>query len=301
MNVAISWYNIQDMETITLVGQTPGRKLIEAIFAPEKGMNLISFKVGNISLIDQTTKTLFDERAAGLGALIGPHFHHRPKNQIPLVKDLKLFPHLALMKERGIEEPFSHGIARYVPWKVTNVAKDSLRAELKGSMNYRGVRLKDLEGFDFQMTFEARIIERGIYVDLQISGTRPSVVGLHYYYALKGGRGRVTSRVCPAVREADGWKHFPIDEKSHTMTFPCDRAFDGGFMPYPYGKIGWIELVTGDMQVNVSYVTPTEGSWQLWHPEKASFVCIEPLSAIDPRKPKNKVNGLAACIQVEEK
>lgn len=287
------------METITIVGQTATHGLIEAIFAPEKGMNMISLKLGGRQLIDQSTKPLFEERAAGLGALIGPHFHHRPKEKIPPV-DPALFPHLALMKERKIEEPFSHGIARYVPWKVLRADKESVKAELKGSMNYRGVLLKDLEGFDFHMTFEAQIIAKGISIDLQITSSEPSVVGCHYYYQLADRKGLVTSKIQPTLRGQPLPPELSFDQKTHAFVYQCDKPCDWGFTPYPYDKMGWIEFFTGDRQTVIRYVTPTVGSWQMWHPEGASFVCIEPLTAADPRQPTQKVNGLLMYIETED-
>ena len=37
----------------------------------------------DIEVIDQKTEPLYVERMAGLGALIGPHFHHRQKISHP--------------------------------------------------------------------------------------------------------------------------------------------------------------------------------------------------------------------------
>lgn len=287
------------METLTIVGQTPSKGLIEAVFAPEKGMNMMSLKINGHQMIDQSTIGLFEERAAGLGALIGPHFHHRPPEKIVPV-DPSLFPHLAILKERNITEPFSHGIARYVPWKVLLAEKEVIKAELTGSMNYRGVLIKDLEGFDFHMTFEARIIENGISLNLQISSQQPSVVGLHYYYQLKDKKGQVSSQIVPALRDQalPSWLQF--DPTTHLFKYNCHEPSDFGFKPHPHPKMGWINFSTGDIKAVVRYVTPTDSSWQMWHPEKASFVCIEPLSALDPRHPTAKVSGLIACIEVEE-
>ncbi len=288
------------METLVITGQTASKALIEAVFAPQKGMNMVSLKIAGRQLIDQSTKNLFEERSAGLGALIGPHFHHRLPGKIPFLKDPTLFSHLTVMKERGITEPFSHGIARYVPWKVLLAEKEGIKAELTGSMNFRGVLLKDLEGFDFQMTFEARIIEKGILIDLQISSEQPSVVGLHYYYHLQKGKGTVSSQIRGALREGPLPSNIYFDPKTHIFVYNCDTPCDYGFEPYPHCKMGWINFSTGGFKTVVRYVTPTEGSWQMWHPEKASFVCIEPLSAPDPRRPTAKVSGLITCIEVEE-
>lgn len=289
------------METLTIVGQTPGHRPIEAVFSPDKGMNMVSLKIGGHQLIDQSTKPLFDERAAGLGALIGPHFHHRPPEAIVPLKDPSLFPHLAVLRERGITEPFSHGIARYVPWKVVHVTTSSITAELSGSMNYRGVLIKELQGFDFQMTFKAAISEKGISIDLQISGEKPSVVGLHYYYLLKDNQGIVSSQVASALRDKALPAELIYNENTQRMTYNCDKPCDWGFIPYPHAKMGWVDFRTGGLKAVVRYVAPADSSWQMWRPEGASFVCIEPLSTRDPRHPTARVNGLMACIEVEER
>jgi hypothetical protein len=100
------------MEQIILANKTSTGQNLQAIFLPEKGMNLISYKKDETEVIDQSTRNLFEERFAGLGALIGPHFHHRKTEVIPPIKDESLFPHIARLKAKGIQEPFSHGIDR---------------------------------------------------------------------------------------------------------------------------------------------------------------------------------------------
>ena len=80
------------MEPITLKSQNTQGDIFEAMFLPDRGMNMISFKRGDVQVIDQSTRSLFEERFAGLGALIGPHFHHRNPAIIPKLKDESLFP-----------------------------------------------------------------------------------------------------------------------------------------------------------------------------------------------------------------
>lgn len=60
------------MKTLTLKN-----KDLTATFLPELGMNLASYKKGDYEAIDQNTQGEFEERFAGLGPLIGPHFHHQ--------------------------------------------------------------------------------------------------------------------------------------------------------------------------------------------------------------------------------
>ncbi len=166
---------------------------LSACFLPSAGMNFISYKKGDIEAIDQSTQPLFEERYAGLGAMIGPHFHHRNSNAIPPIKDESLFPHIAKVKAKG-SDPFSHGIGRYAPWAVESKGPTHLKAVLKGDDLWRGVPLKELEGQNFRMEYEANITPQGLEIHLSIRGETETVIGLHTYYALSGG-GRVSSKV----------------------------------------------------------------------------------------------------------
>ena len=152
-----------DQRTISIRGESTDGQMLEATFAPDKGMNLLSYKKGDIEVIDQSTKGLFDERCAGLGALIGPHFHHRNSRIVPPVEDKSLFPHLAALRAKGVKEPFSHGIARYVPWKV-EASDNRIHAELSGKDEWKGVPIAQLEGQDFTMTYTASLESSGLNI-----------------------------------------------------------------------------------------------------------------------------------------
>ena len=78
---------------IKLKNTSPTGKSLVATFLPDGGMNLCSYKLGDIEVIDQQTLPLYEERKAGLGALIGPHFHQR--QEVPSGYDESLFPHIA--------------------------------------------------------------------------------------------------------------------------------------------------------------------------------------------------------------
>ena len=157
-----------------------------AHFLPEKGMNFVSLKKGEIEAIDQSTRRGFEERFAGLGAMIGPHFHHR--KLLPPPPDPKLFPHVA-----NSSEPFSHGIGRYAPWNVEGSCEMHIDATLSGSDTWNGVALKDLEGQDFKMTYSAKLLDEGLQIELSVVSDTESIVGLHTYYALADGAGVVTA------------------------------------------------------------------------------------------------------------
>lgn len=270
--------------------KTSQGELLEASFLPEQGMNMISFKRGDIQVIDQSTQNLFEERFAGLGALIGPHFHHRNPAIIPQIKDESLFPHIAKIKAKGIIEPFSHGIGRYAPWKAV-ATENKITAILMGKDLWNGVPLAELEGQNFVMRFQAELLPDGLYLDLSVVSETDSLVGIHYYYHLPKNKGTIFSQVQEAGPQIDSQKNFKCLLIDHV---------DTTFHPFPDPLHGTIILDAIDYRLITKYSSPSqENSWQLYHPEKASFVCIEPISSQDPRHPNLSTSNIRIHLQIE--
>lgn len=267
-----------------------------ARFLPEKGMNFVSLKKGEIEAIDQSTWTLFEERFAGLGAMIGPHFHHR--KILPPSPDPALFPHI-----KQSNEPFSHGIGRYAPWTVLSSDAKRIEATLKGDDLWNGVALKDLEGQDFKMTYTATLKEEGLQIELSVVSDTESVVGLHTYYALSGGEGVVRSKVKGIYNDGGIFKTIPStwNYRDFNLVYDLNQATDFGFLPHPDPLHGDILLETASHKVRVQYWSENEeNSWQLWHPTGLSFVCIEPLSARNPRGCRLSVSRIKILISIIE-
>lgn len=289
------------MPAIILKHQTSNGELLQTTFLPDKGMNLVSFKKGDLEIIDQSTKSLFVERFAGLGALIGPHFHHRRTEALPVIKDESLFPHIARVKAKGIQEPFSHGIARYAPWKAESTAT-SVKAQLTGKDIWNGVPLSALEGQNFTMNLEAQLKENGLHLDLSVVSDTDSLVGIHYYYHLPKGKGKVISSVENQVRINNQLQPIPSEwpfDSQYQLSLDLDRDADFNFRPYPNSLRGDILLDAEEYQLRTRYECQcAENSWQLYHPKEASFVCIEPLSARDPRHPNLTVSSLKIHLEI---
>lgn len=289
------------MNPIVLKNTTSSGELLEASFFPEKGMNMISFKKGNVEVMDQGTRELFEERYAGLGALIGPHFHHRKKETIPVIKDESLFPHIARIRAKNISEPFSHGIARYAPWKFEATAT-RIRAEITGKDTWNGVPLAELEGQNFKMTYVAELTPTRLEIELSVVSDADSLVGLHYYYHLPNGKGTIKSRIQNTLLEQSIAKPIPQSwnfSEQHQLVLPLDQAIDNTFFPFPDPLEGRIYLETETYQLLTTYQCASqENSWQLYHPAGATFVCIEPLSAQDPRHPNLTVSSLRVQLQI---
>lgn len=289
----------QTLEKILLTRPTPLGERLEATFLPNQGMNFISYKKDSIEVIDQSTIPLFEDHFAGLGAMIGPHFYHR--DHIPSLKDESLFPHIARLKAQGTKEPFSHGIGRYAPWRVEEVTESSLKATLKGSDEWRGVKLKDLEGQDFVMHYSAQLQADGLRIELSVASDLGSIVGLHTYYTLAQGKGKVSAKVTPICRDKNAWKPIPSSWNyyDHTFIYMTDQPIDAGFIPFPDPLNGEIFLETQTHHLKVSYSCDSEeNSFQIWHPEGASFVCIEPLTARNPQNPQRSISKIDILISI---
>lgn len=289
------------MSAIVLKHQTEQGEVLQATFLPDKGMNLISFKRDDLEVIDQSTKNLFEERYAGLGALIGPHFHHRKPEVIPQIKDEQLFPHIARVKAKGVVEPFSHGIARYAPWQA-EATTSSVKAQVTGKDTWNGVTLSSLEGQNFNMQLEAHLREHGLFLTLSVVSDTASLVGIHYYYALPQGKGRVISEVQNQVaiegKLTSIPSHWQFDSQQR-LIFDLQEEADFTFRPYPDPLKGNILLETQEYQLRTRYeCVCAENCWQLYHPKGASFVCIEPISAQDPRHPNLTVSSLNIQIEI---
>lgn len=291
-----------NIEKVLLKNQTPKGESLSVCFVPQKGMNFISYKKGQIEALDQSTQAIFEDRFSGLGALIGPHFHHRKPNLIKSVKNEALFPYIGRLKARGIHEPFSHGIGRYAPWTIVFVNQSELKATLSGEDVWNGESLKDLEGQNFKMSYHARLTPEGLAIELSVKSEQASVVGLHTYYALSGGEGQITTHVAAETNDQGILKPIqgsPWNYSKPILNYDLKNEIDNGFYPAPDSCHGSVLMKTRTHALKVEYWSPTsENSLQIWHPKQASFVCIEPLSAKDPRNPRLSESSLKILISL---
>ncbi len=286
------------MKEIILQRALEDGSLLRATFLPEYGMNLSSLKKGDIEVIDQSTKPLFDERLSGLGPIIGPHFYHRKESEVTFVPDETIFPHLANIRKPDSKEPFSHGIGRYVPWSYT-ASETEVSAHLSGSDTYHGMTLEALEGFDFSMTFKAHLSLQGLEIEMHTNSVqKPSIAGLHYYFALKNHEGFVTMNCKNQYGDKGFWRHIPSrwQDQGH-LHFNLQEESDYTFIPVSTDFSGIALLETSSHKLKIEYKTGSdEHSFQLYHPQDASFVCIEPVTAKDPRNAKQRKNSLFVKI-----
>jgi len=278
---------------------------LSATFLPEGGMNLISYRHGDIEVIDQNTNGLYTERKAGLGALIGPHFHER--KIISGGFDESLFPHIAKGKAEGRKDPFSHGIGRYVPWKYES-GNNWIKASLSGNDLYKGVPLKVFEGQNFSMTYEAHLLSDGLHIKYEVESEQPSVIGLHYYYAL-ADKGNIHGAVENTYRANNEWKPLPkewtkeYNEDNSSLYFELPQKADYGFLPakeMPNENHYSLVFDSSQYSLHIHYKTASssEISCQVFHPNDASYVCIEPLSATCPPNPELTHSSLDVKLEI---
>lgn len=288
-------------ETVTIKKETIDGRRYEASFAPSQGMNLISFTCNGVETIDQSTRTLFEERSAGLGALIGPHFHRRNEKVLPQFEGEELFPHIARVKAKGVADPFSHGIARYAPWNF-DADKEQISATLTGQDEWNGQTLAKLEGQDFTMSYRAALTDAGLKLKLSIVSDSDSMLGTHFYYRLPGGQASVSSDVRKVYCDQGEFKQIPAEwnyNSDHQLVFDLKDEADYGFQSFFNPLGGSILLKTSEYELKTDYYTGhEENSWQLYHPSGASFVCVEPMTAKNPRKPCLTVSSLEISLAV---
>ncbi len=290
------------MEQVVLTNQTVRGESLKVVYLPHQGMNLISYSKGSTQVIAQSTRDQFEERFAGLGALIGPHFHHRHLATLPPVPNEPLFPHIARVRAKGTQEPFSHGIGRYAPWKY-QATSSSISAQLSGEDEWNGSTLEALEGQSFTMNYRAELTPEGLHIRMDVVSGSDSVVGLHYYYDLPGGAGYVRAKVGDSYNDSGAFKPLPgpmpYTADDHQLVFDLKAAADFGFLPFPDPLTAQVELETAHYQLRIQTRNVSEeNSWQLYHPAGSAFVCIEPLSARNPRKAHLSVSGIDVLITI---
>ena len=279
-----------------------GEKL-KAVFNPQMGMNLMSYTLDGIEAMDQKTIPLFEERMAGMGALIGPHFHHRKDEDIPNLDLVDLFPFISGLLKKGQKEPFSHGIARYVPWEYEG-GSDFINARLSGKDTFKGFKIAELEGQEFELSFKAKLKPNGLFIDYSVNAKKPSVIGLHYYYALAEKSGNVFSKVNEKYHHSKGWRDIPKDwlESDNGLNFRVgpDVEADFGFRPFKSAAQTLIKMKTSSHQLQIHYQSDSEAnSWQLYHPKNATYVCLEPVSAVNPREATQSSSNLKIQIEIK--
>ena len=269
-----------------------GDESISAVIAPEMGMSLVNFAAGNTQILDVSRTDLFLKYRKGLGPLILPHFNE--DGFIPKVKE-KDFPHIMYLKKDGVKHPFQHGIGRYVKWKA-EASQNSITGFIEGSMTTSpGYSFKELTGFDFKAAVTYTVIEGALEVHFSISGEKPVVSGIHYYYSLVN---RNTAKV--EMPGSDGSVDIIDFNRSVNDVLKPVSVKSGREDILPTGEKGqkysYCTLKTDKYTLQTIFKVDGEpeesfDSIILFSPENAGFVCVEPLSYVPHEKKAKKINS----------
>ena len=288
------------MDEIVLQNFAESGEIWKAVFLPSKGMTLKSLKKGDVELIDQSTMAPFEKRNSGLGPLIGPHFHTHTKYKYPEKIFQMPFSHMKTIIEEKRKDPFSHGIARYAPWNSTH-SETQIQGVLKGSDIWEGVPLSYLEGQDFELNFSAKLLANGLHIELKIQSEKPSMLGLHYYYKIQTEKSIVKGDVVNQYNDQGKIiKPIPKDwiDNGH-LAFDLKQEADFGFIPNlteHHQYIMHVEMGKHMLHFGFNTEDTNQMQCQVFHPKDSSYVCIEPMTAYEPRKPILNRSRLEAHI-----
>src|SRR6185295_13033771 len=84
------------------------------------------------------------------------------------------------------------------------------------------------------------------------------------------------------------------------LNLNLNSGIDSTFFPAPHPLQSEIWLETEEYRLKTTYhCLCEENAWQLFHPKNASFVCIEPVSAQDPRHPNLSVSSISILLEIE--
>ncbi len=264
------------MEKIVLHNQTSDGSALEATFSVTEGLNLVSFKKGDIEFIEQSQ-----------GALIGPHYGNRINGIIPSFPDIP--------NTTNQSDPFFQGIGRYAPWQVENT-ENTIKASLNGKQEWMGQPLAKLEGQVFTLSFKANLTSSGLKIIYSVVSESDSVVGLDYHFRLPEGRGTVISDVKDYYLENKEPKTVPSSwtyDANRNLSLDLDRNCNYTFYPFRNPLEGRIWLRTSEYDLQMNYRCPCqENSWQVVHHKGTNSVSLGPISAKLPYRPVLTVSSL---------
>lgn len=256
-------------------------KSLQATILPHSGMTLRSLLFGETEIITQKRAAEYAACRKGFGPLIGPHFSQR--KQIPataLAANETLWPQAAALREAGIKDIWQHGTARYVPWNY-EATTNTVRARLTGNDCFAGQPLREIEGGDFELNLTMTLEDSSLSIHYTSQASFPTLIGLHYYYALPGGQGLVQAPVKSKMMYQQ--KNIPVPAawlKDSRLRLTLDQELDHVFTPAE----GSIELTTRAYRLSTIPETGVK-SFIVFHPQNEEWACVEPLSASDITAP----------------
>ncbi len=273
----------------------------EATFLPNSGMNLASFRKGDLEIIDQSTRSDFEQTGAGLGCLIGPHYGDRKSEVIPQVPNLELFPQVASMQQRNAADLFHSGVGRYAPWQILNSSPDTVSAAITGKQEWNGTTLGFIENQNFRMTCEAQLNEKGLQITLSVVSDSDSIVGFAHRYHLPDGNGTLVANVDDKIWQKLESSPLPTEWNYTNTRLQLELPDEANmtFHPILDPLQAQILLQTSTHTLRVNYHAPSQQNcWHLFRKKNSTWASIQPLSAKFPVRPTLTVSSISLSLEV---
>lgn len=152
------------------------------------------------------------------------------------------------------------------------------------------------------MDFSCHLTNTGLDIKYHVqSEEHPCTIGLHYYLALPEKEGFVTIACKKEYNDLGTLKTIPdkwLNDKEF-LHFNLDQQSDFVFIPDTDDFSGEATLSTPSRKLRIFYKADSEqNAFVLYHPKDATFVCIEPVSAKDPRSPYGMSHKLRIKIDI---
>lgn len=288
-------------DPVVLKQKAEDGELLEAVFMPQSGMNLISFKKGAREAIDPSVREAAAKGSVGSGGIIGPHFQSRTPSLIPTLKNPQAFSHWTELQKQGVNDPFFNGVGLYAPWTAQQT-ETRLTATLSGKENWNEESLSALAGQNFKMTVEAELKSDGLHLFLAVVSDSDSLIGIDYRYALPEGKGKVVSGVKKHYYKNNQLEEIPPSwsySSNGTLHVDLQESTQAAFHPSNPLE-GKIKLETSSHTLHLQYKSICqENAWFLSHASKAPFVQLIPLSSQNPWRPNLSVSSLSIHLKIE--
>lgn len=251
-----------------------------------EGTTEAEFDWGNgLSLVRFRTK---DGEVKDCAKIIGPHFGRRIPDILP--KEAQ---------REGKSDPFPHGIARYAPWSC-QVNESSLSARISGKDLFRGVPLKNIQGQDFTMLCDVKLMEEALSYELSVVSESDSLIGLEWILDVE--QATVQSDVKNLFYASNEIQQLHPEWKTEEMGFmkyaisPQEKT-DFVFHPFFDPLRGKITYQTNSRSIRTEYESHSqEISWHLSHEVGAKSFSISPVSSQNPWRPNLTVSSIHISI-----
>ena len=245
-------------ERVVLKSHSDNGHPLEAIFLPAQGMNLISFKKGDVEIIDQTPPLI--------QGIVGPYYGQRIAQIIPHCKEEPYVQHAKKMELLGYHDPFAYGIARYASWRYSST-ENSLSASLNDKDLWNGISLKTLVGQAFEMHISVNIHSKGLKFLFSIVSDSDSLVGMQYFFQLPEKKGKIQSKIQDTYLSSEGHSQVPLaltPNEKNFLEYAFEKPIQMAFFPFHDPLQGKIQLETRNYQLMSSYICNCqENAWVL--------------------------------------